>query len=164
MFTFEILDTSAITLFDLSTKFENYFVEKTTKRDLVGREWTGLTITWVQSRVINHEQWAVDSLDLVLGLVGGLSGIIWGALSLALGGYEAFKFENSLIGSVYPTSPQDPDDSRAPDEMKAKQAMMRTVAERGKYFYGYSEYLTTGLLNSLAAAVCAEAVLGSSGG
>ena len=74
---------------------------------------------------------AIASLDLVLGLVGGLSGIIWGVLALVFGGYESFKFENSLIASIYPTSPQDfsdVDGSDIPsDERKAKLAMMQTV-------------------------------------
>ena len=44
-------------------------------------------------------------------MVGGLSGIIWGSLMLVFGGYESFKFENSLISAVYPTAPsQDPND------------------------------------------------------
>ena len=59
----------------------------------------------MQSRVQDTETWAINSLDKVLGLVGGLSGIVWGFLSLVLGGYESFKLENSLIGSVYPTCP-----------------------------------------------------------
>ena len=33
-------------------------------------------------------------------------------------------------------------------ERKAKQAMMRTVAERGKYFYSYSEYLSISFLKN----------------
>ena len=41
----------------------------------------------------------------MLGLVGGLAAVIWPALSLATRGYEKFKYENSLIGAVYPTSP-----------------------------------------------------------
>jgi len=96
------------------------------------------------------EQWSRVSLDIVLGLVGGLSGIVWGVLNLVFGGYETFKLENSLIGAVYPTSPQDFSDGHGGelplDANKAKKQMMRTVAERGKYFYNYSEYLTTSLL------------------
>ena len=34
-------------------------------------------------------------------------------------------------------------------EQKAKRAMMRTVAERGKYFYNYSEYLLSLFLRSV---------------
>jgi len=56
-----------------------------------------------------QEEWAVDSLDTVLGLVGGFTGLLWAALSIVLGGYETFKLENSIIGAVYPTSPIDGD-------------------------------------------------------
>ena len=43
---------------------------------------------------------------MVMGLVGGFVGLIWGTLSFFLGGYEAFKLQNSLISAIYPTSPQ----------------------------------------------------------
>ena len=94
-----------------------------------------------------NEQWSRVSLDIVLGIVGGLSGIVWGVLNLVFGGYETFKLENSLIGAVYPTSPHDCSEGdaweAASDAQNAKLQMMRTVAERGKYFYNYSEYITT---------------------
>ena len=96
-------------------------------------------------------------MDTVLGLVGGLSGIVWALLAMILGSYETFKLENSLIGAVYPTSPQDmPTNDQEDDqvratvkEKKAQRAMMRTVAERGKYFYNYSEYFLSLILRCL---------------
>lgn len=98
----------------------------------------------------NKYTWSVDSLDIVLGLVGGLSGIIWGTLFIIFGSYESFKFENSLIGGVYPTSPSAGDDDDGPpaSEQEAKKAMMQNVSERGKYWYTYSEYLATSLLKA----------------
>ena len=44
---------------------------------------------------------------MVLAVVGGLSAIFWSTLNMFLRGYETFKFENSLISQIYPTSPQD---------------------------------------------------------
>lgn len=76
------------------------------------------------------------------------------------GGYEAFKLQTSLIGAIYPTSPQGRDESIDDDrdsagesgvpgsERAAKKMMLNTVAERGKYWYNYSEYLSISLLNS----------------
>ena len=105
--------------------------------------------------------WSVKSLDLALATVGGLSAMIWAALATVLGGYETFKFENSLISRIYPTSPQhldngddDDDDDTPPNEKKARNAMMRTVTERGKYWYNYSEYLCTSLLSSCCCCLC----------
>ena len=54
--------------------------------------------------------WAITSLDLILGLVGGFTSIIWLLLSIVIGPYEDFRFNNSLIGSIYPTSPQRDED------------------------------------------------------
>ena len=67
-----------------------------------------------------------------------------------MGGYEKFKFENSLISSIYPTSPLDYDSSNTPTtEKMAQREMMRTVAERGKYFYTYAEYTFSRLFRLL---------------
>ena len=51
-------------------------------------------------------EWTIDSIDVILGLVGGVSGIIWTTLAMILAPYEAFKFNNSVIGMVYATAPQ----------------------------------------------------------
>ena len=86
---------------------------------------------------------------------------------MVLGGYETFKFENSLISRIYPTSPQDldnghdddGDDDMPPNERKAKKAMMRTVTERGRYWYGYSEYLWTLFFSSCCCCLCKMSAL-----
>ena len=62
-------------------------------------------VEYLQSRLQTQNEFAIHSLDIVLGLVGGLSSIIWGTLYLIFGGYEQFKLENSLIGVVYATQP-----------------------------------------------------------
>ena len=70
-------------------------------------------------------EWSVNSLDIVLGLVGGFVGLIWGVCSFVLGSYEAFKLENSLIGAFYPTSPQgrhDSDDSSKKSDDEAPES------------------------------------------
>ena len=77
---------------------------------------------------------------------------------MIFGGYESFKFENSLIGAVYPTSPQDfqedNDEAGPQSERKAKQEMMRTVAERGRYWYTYQEYMFVWLLKTCCCCFC----------
>ena len=65
-----------------------------------------IDVIYVQSKVQYEEAWQIQSLDAVLGLVGGFVGLIWGTLSFFLGGYETFKLHNSLISAIYPTSPQ----------------------------------------------------------
>ena len=115
-------------------------------------------VVYGQSRLQYNVEWSVTTIDAVLGTVGGFVGLIWGALALVLGGYESFKLENSLIGAVYPTSPQGREDSDSDSdssddkndmsEGQAKRMMLQTVAERGKYHYNYSEFFITSLLNS----------------
>ena len=65
---------------------------------------------------------------------------------MIFGGYETFRLHNSLIGSIYPTSPQSHISESQDSERQAKLAMMRTVAKRGKYWYSYSEYLIVSLM------------------
>ena len=61
--------------------------------------------------------------------------------------YEDFKFNTSLIGSIYPTSPQRDEDEPPIDNRKeANQQMEGTVVERGKFFYRFSEYYCTWML------------------
>lgn len=55
--------------------------------------------------------------------------------------FEDFKFNNSLIGSIYPTSPQRDEDEPPIDNRKeANQALEGTVVERGKFYYTFLEY------------------------
>ena len=56
-------------------------------------------------------------MDIVVGLVGGVAGVVWATLNYALGDYEQFKYENSLVGAIYPTSPYgDKDDDEKPGD------------------------------------------------
>ena len=85
----------------------------------------------------------------MLGLVGGLSSIVWGFLYLSLGGYQEFKLQNSLISNTFPTSRAsqntafrvNANESKAMQEKRAKRALLGTVAERGRYNYGYFQML-----------------------
>lgn len=114
--------------------------------------------SFYQSRVILRYTWSIASLDIVLGLVGGFAGLCWGLLLLVLGSYEAFKYENSLISSIFPTSAgggEHGDQEILPsDEKEAKAQMLTTVAGRGKYFYNYHEFLWSGCLRSLCFRCC----------
>lgn len=49
-------------------------------------------LAFKQSRRVNEYTWSINSLDLVLGVIGGLSGIVWAVLAMLFGGYEAFKY------------------------------------------------------------------------
>mmetsp|Transcript_1272 Transcript_1272/g.1708 ORF Transcript_1272/g.1708 Transcript_1272/m.1708 type:complete len:223 (-) Transcript_1272:408-1076(-) len=141
-------------MFDFGESFTFYQVEDTSLNTFAGGGGT-VQVQWTQSRIQYTNEWAIVSLDNVLGLVGGLSGIIWAVLAMCLGDYETFKFENSLIGAVYPTAPQtdshgnDDFDDGPEGEQDAKHTLMATVAERGKYFYDYSEYLLSIFLRTL---------------
>ena len=46
----------------------------------------------VQSRAQQNTTWAITSLDMILGLVGGFTAMIWATLAFLIGPYEEFKF------------------------------------------------------------------------
>ena len=79
------------------------------------------TCYFCQSRQYMKTTYSIVSLDLILGLVGGVTSIIWTIFSILIGPYESFKFQTSLIGSVYPPSPQ-PDEGEEPDVQTMKEA------------------------------------------
>lgn len=109
-----------------------------------------LSIYYTRDNKKSHVNWTVMSLDMMLGIIGGLSVLVWGLFRIVFSGYETFKLENSLISAVYPTAPLgrpdiDGDDFKdewtPKDDKEAKKSLMRRVAQRGIYFYNYSDYL-----------------------
>ena len=101
----------------------------------------------------------MKSLDVILGLIGGLSSIVWGFFLLILGSYESFKLQNSLISSFYTISPLSNEagnteeaEPKSPDE--AKSALMKAAAEPCKYSFNFSEYIFTRTMQILFCCKC----------
>lgn len=105
VFSNKWIDTSNVGFFFFGHEFDNYQVEEITERPKIDGLVPYIEVIYSQSFVQHEVIWQVQSLDSVLGVVGGFVGLIWSTLNLVLGGYEAFKLENSLIGAIYPTSP-----------------------------------------------------------
>ena len=49
-------------------------------------------------------EWSVNSVDILLGLIGGFIGLIWDLLDLSFRPYESFKFGTALISEIYTTT------------------------------------------------------------
>ena len=60
-----------------------------------------------------------------------------------------FRYETSLVGSIYPTSPDDCKEKPPKNEEEARSFMLRRVSERGKYYYSLKEKIFTYLLANL---------------
>ena len=58
----------------------------------------------------------VKSLNVVMGLIGGYTALLWLILKFLFSDYENFKFINSLIGTVYACTPNGPDTESAKTE------------------------------------------------
>ena len=90
------LDTSAISIVDLGTHYDNYEIDavkfSSYPVSTAEADTAVVAIAWKQGRKVNEFTWSINSLDLVLGVIGGLSGIVWAVLAMIFGGYEAFKY------------------------------------------------------------------------
>ena len=159
-YTNKWVDTSQISLIDFSEHVNQYLVNASYQGvQLAADEGTIVDIYTsfiVQSKSYVKSTWSIQSLDLILGLVGGISSIIWSIFGMAISPYEAFKFQASLIGSIYPTSPQPDDDGQDEDgfdeigsSKEAHKVLYTTVIERGKFYYNYGEYIWTWFLASV---------------
>ena len=64
-----------------------------------------------------------------------------------LGPYQDFALSQSLMSSIYPTSPQlDEGEEGYSNYNSAMQALKRTITERGQYKYSFREYQCTWIL------------------
>ena len=50
-----------------------------------------------QNQDYKEVEWTVQSIDVLLGIIGGFTGLLWDILGSSLDRYEAFKFGTSLI-------------------------------------------------------------------
>ena len=58
----------------------------------------------MQARSFDSVTWSLVSFDLIVGVIGGFTGLIWEILNYILGGYESFKFNKSVIEEIYTTT------------------------------------------------------------
>ena len=59
----------------------------------------------LQSRKQTQNNWSIQSIDLIFGLVGGFVSLIWMGSGWMISSFETFKFQATLVGSIFPTSP-----------------------------------------------------------
>lgn len=110
----------------------------------------------IQDRSYLETSWTVNSVDILLGLIGGFIGLIWDLLNRFLGGYESFAFSTALISEIYSTT----DSSRmkkgkVPENLQdAQEDLKKGVETQARYEYAYSEYLTWMLLQLLCCFKC----------
>ena len=86
------LDTSAVSLIDFGQHFTDYSVERQNLQRLLNPNnmYPHCIVTYNQSRKANHMEFSINSLDLVLGVVGGLSAVILTTMQLIFGGFQEF--------------------------------------------------------------------------
>ena len=150
-FDFKWIDTSQISLVDFGTTLYDYKTDRERQqyRSNAAYDDPVLKLYYVQSDRMVMTEWSIASIDIILGLVGGVSGILWTGLAMLLSPYETFKFNNSLIGMVYPTAPQrDEKEQPIRSRDKAQEQLERTVSDRGKAYYSFTEYYWTWFLRS----------------
>ena len=92
----------------------------------------------------------MSSFDLLMGIVGGISALLWTGTGWLLSTYQEFRFNNSIIGMIYPTSPQPDPEAEGPQDVKtAEEMLFDTVKARGKFYYSYWQYYWAWILLKL---------------
>ena len=88
--------------------------------------------------------------------MGGFVGLVWDLLGYSMGGYESFKFTQSLISEVYSTTARsrmqrgnEPEDHDA-----AIEDLQKSLETKRRYEYLYSEYVFASILKSLCSCCC----------
>ena len=149
-YNFPYVDTSQLAYPDMSQKFKDYKTLKQSSSTFLDSSNTKLFyLRIMQAREYTEIVLSIQSLDLVLGLVGGLVGIIWTALALLVGPYEEFKFQTSLVGSIYPVSPQkDKDEPPVANRDEAKEVLEGTIVDSDKFSYDFTDYIFTWILRT----------------
>ena len=96
-----------------------------------------------QDRFYQSDQWNRSSLDMLLGLIGGFTGLIWAITEYMIGGYENFRFSQEIISEIYSTTTnarmrQDNEPENLQDALNDIQACLES---QSRYAYSYCEYL-----------------------
>jgi len=105
-------------------------------------------------------QYTVDSLDILLGVIGGFSGLIWSIMGCCVGGYETFRQETEQLESFYSSdknvksaeifaaSPDHPENRDAHQQGNGMLAKVKLEFEgRQEYQYLYCDHFTAWLLS-----------------
>ena len=88
-------------------------------------------------------------MDVLLGLVGGVTSILWSMFGKFIAPYQNFENQAQLIRSIYPTLPKNKvENDVISSREEAHEVLEGTIIERDKFSYSFSEYFSTWLLKS----------------
>jgi len=81
-------------------KFIDNFAKDSVLADAAGVS-VGLQIGMSNSVKLTTTTYSIDTLDILLGVIGGFTGLIWSIMSCCIGGYETFRQETEQLESFY---------------------------------------------------------------
>ena len=113
-----------------------------------------LRAVFLLSRKNVTTQWSIDSIDLILGFIGGMSEVIWIIVSFMLGSYLNFHYESSMIRNFYGSSKVHMNSDTPTDTKSAQDDVKKSIESRKKYNYSYLEYLTTKFMKACCLNKC----------
>jgi hypothetical protein len=104
-------------------------------------------LTLTNSAATQEVKYTVDSVDILLGVIGGFSGLIWSSMAFCVSGYESFREETTKLESFYTShtnikSDYIDDSTSHQNEPEASIFDRATdaVKNRKKYDYKYSDF------------------------
>lgn len=84
-------------------------------------------LAFFQGRDIETQKWTVRSLNVILGQIGGYTGLLWMVAGFLLSGFENHRFRTSLVSQIYLCTPEGPErevsDTKEQSEIVLKQTL-----------------------------------------
>ena len=105
-------------------------------------------VDFLQAKKQNHILWTRITLDVLLGLVGGVTSILWSAFGKIIAPYQNFESQAQLIRGIYPTQPKINVEKEVSSREEAHEALVGTVIERDRFSYSFCEFFTTQLFKT----------------
>ena len=105
----------------------------------------------VQARPYSKTIVSTESLDNLLGIIGGFTALIWDIIYYMMSEYQSFQFNRSLIGEIYSTT----DNSRMKtgsepeDQDGAIEDLHKSLETHAKYKYTYREHLLSSTMKCI---------------
>lgn len=90
--------------------------------------------------------YTIYSLDQALAVIGGYAGIIWQIINFLIGGYQDFKFEMSLMRSLYTRDKKRRKENQIEEDHEME--IKAQILNRKPHHFTFVERLNTKLIST----------------
>jgi len=146
-------DFSLIRSYNFATKYESYKPETSWPKNLNNNN-GHFSLTFMQGRDINMISYCVTSFNTIVGRIGGYAALIWMVIGFLMSGYEAHKFQTSLIRNLYHCTEDGPEAPPSQTESTSRRALKKTIKSPERFQYYYYEYYLNWIVRTFCSCCC----------